>query len=174
MTTAKQIEANRKNAALSTGPKTMGGKMNVSKNAIKHGLLTKAVYVDDAIREDFQEMRDRFYEEYCPESQLEHILLDRAVSSAWRLSLIVRVETEFFESWKKKPSYYDDEEKLSWAFTGNKGGGMALLSRYEAFLEKTFYRAITTLREIHEKRGGVPKTIETIVVPGNLENGFVS
>jgi hypothetical protein len=38
MATEKQIAANRKNAARSTGPRTMSGKKRSSKNALRHGL----------------------------------------------------------------------------------------------------------------------------------------
>ena len=38
MATIKQINANRKNALLSKGPKTDLGKINSSKNSLKHSL----------------------------------------------------------------------------------------------------------------------------------------
>jgi len=38
MTTQKKIEANRRNAAKSTGPKTKAGKARASSNAARHGL----------------------------------------------------------------------------------------------------------------------------------------
>ena len=38
MATQAQIDANRRNARKSTGPKTLKGKLVVSKNAVKHGL----------------------------------------------------------------------------------------------------------------------------------------
>jgi hypothetical protein len=38
MTTAKKIEANRRNAVHSTGPRTMAGKARSRRNALKHGL----------------------------------------------------------------------------------------------------------------------------------------
>ncbi|MGX1166135.1 hypothetical protein AB7M16_002401 [Bradyrhizobium sp. USDA 372] len=38
MTSIRQIEANRSNAKRSTGPKTAGGKMRSSRNALRHGL----------------------------------------------------------------------------------------------------------------------------------------
>jgi hypothetical protein len=38
-TSQKQIEANRRNARKSTGPKTRVGKANSKLNAIKHGIL---------------------------------------------------------------------------------------------------------------------------------------
>jgi len=41
--TEKQLAANRRNAKLSTGPKTERGKLMSSKNAERHGLLSKKV-----------------------------------------------------------------------------------------------------------------------------------
>ena len=40
MTTEKKITANRRNAQLSTGPRTQEGKDAVRQNALKHGLLS--------------------------------------------------------------------------------------------------------------------------------------
>ena len=39
MPTKKQNEANRRNAQLSTGPKTTNGKARASRNALTHGLF---------------------------------------------------------------------------------------------------------------------------------------
>lgn len=40
MATEKQIAANRANARLSTGPRTIAGKQRASRNAYRHGLCT--------------------------------------------------------------------------------------------------------------------------------------
>jgi hypothetical protein len=42
MTSKRKIEANRRNAKLSTGPKTARGKSSSCKNAFKHGLASLA------------------------------------------------------------------------------------------------------------------------------------
>ena len=52
MTSKKQIEANRKNATKSTGPKTEAGKNAVSNNAFKHGgyFSKERLFNDDALQ----------------------------------------------------------------------------------------------------------------------------
>ena len=40
-----KVEANKKNAAKSTGPKTGEGKAVVKMNALKHGLLSKELVI---------------------------------------------------------------------------------------------------------------------------------
>ena len=53
MSTAKQLEANRLNSLKSTGPKTLEGKAASSANAIKWGLFTKRVLLNDDDAEEF-------------------------------------------------------------------------------------------------------------------------
>jgi hypothetical protein len=43
MSTQKQTDANRRNAAKSTGPRTPAGKIRARANALKHGLAAKSV-----------------------------------------------------------------------------------------------------------------------------------
>ena len=43
MTSFKQIEANRRNALKSTGPRSEDGKQRASQNAVRHGLTAETV-----------------------------------------------------------------------------------------------------------------------------------
>jgi len=45
MTSFRQIEANRRNALKSTGPKTLNGKHSSRRNAVRHGLTAETVSV---------------------------------------------------------------------------------------------------------------------------------
>ena len=58
MATIKQINANRKNALLSRGPTSKLGKLNSSKNSLKHGLTAKQLAIGENIKE-FEKYRDR-------------------------------------------------------------------------------------------------------------------
>ena len=54
MTSVRQIEANRRNALASTGPKTESGKQRASQNAVRHGLTAETVIVPLEDTDDHQ------------------------------------------------------------------------------------------------------------------------
>jgi hypothetical protein len=84
----KQIEANRRNARKSTGPKTQAGKAASKLNALKHGILSREVVVRGLkIREssrEFDSLRRQFWEQYAPLGPVEEMLVDRIVTAYWR------------------------------------------------------------------------------------------
>jgi hypothetical protein len=96
MASDEQIEANRENAQHSTGAKTPEGKANVSKNALKHGLLSQAVVIEtEEIKEsksEYEELQKRFIEDLQPVGVLEETLVDRIVSTYWRLRRVIKAE----------------------------------------------------------------------------------
>ena len=93
MTTARQIAANRRNAQLSTGPKTAAGKDIVKINALKHGLLAASPLLPDEDSEEYDSFRQAVFEELQPVGAMEAILVVRLVSLAWRLHRLACVET---------------------------------------------------------------------------------
>ena len=59
MTTEKQIEANKQNALVSTGPVTAEGKAVVSQNAVKHGIFVRDLIISSGDgKENEQEYRE--------------------------------------------------------------------------------------------------------------------
>jgi hypothetical protein len=57
-TSIVQIEANRRNAEKSTGPKTPEGKQAVASNAVKHGLFARQLILNDEDPEEYQALVD--------------------------------------------------------------------------------------------------------------------
>ena len=87
--TKAKIEANRRNAQLSTGPKTPEGKAAVRYNVLKHGILAKEVViaVGDG-REDggrFEELLSGLPDELNPLGVLKEMLVEKIAVSFWRL-----------------------------------------------------------------------------------------
>jgi len=97
MATQKQIEANRQNALLSTGPKTPEGKAKVSLNAVKHGIFTRELVITMGDgREDEAEYHRLFAEliaDLAPQGRMEMLLVERVAVNYWRLKRLIRYET---------------------------------------------------------------------------------
>lgn len=92
MATEKQIAANRRNAKMSTGPKTTSGKATSSRNALKHGVLSESMTSEREGREKFQALLDRLIEDHEPETALESLLVERLANLFWRERRLARAE----------------------------------------------------------------------------------
>ena len=66
MATPAQIDANRRNALKSTGPKTPEGKAAVSMNSLRHGLRARTVVLPGEDREEFNQLCDDLEREWQP------------------------------------------------------------------------------------------------------------
>jgi hypothetical protein len=95
--TAKKVEANRKNAERSTGPRTDRGKRNAKFNAVTLGLFAKHVVIPvhdgyNAER-DFKALLDQMHEEFSPVGVYEEWLVVKIAESMWRLRRATRCES---------------------------------------------------------------------------------
>jgi hypothetical protein len=97
MTSFKQIEANRRNALRSTGPKTEAGKEVSRCNAVRHGLTAETVIgaLEDA--EDYRAFEAAVMADYDAQSAVERELVLRLASLLWRLRRATAMETGLFE-----------------------------------------------------------------------------
>ena len=97
MTSYRQIEANRRNAVKSTGPKTEAGKRVSRCNAVRHGLTAETVIgaLEDA--EDYKAFEAAITADYDAQSAVERELVLRLASLLWRLRRATTMETGLFE-----------------------------------------------------------------------------
>jgi hypothetical protein len=97
MTSYRQIEANRRNALKSNGPKTEAGKHSSRCNAVRHGLTAETVIgtLEDA--EDYKAFEAAIIADYDVQSAVERELVLRLASILWRLRRATTMETGLFE-----------------------------------------------------------------------------
>src|SRR5690349_4795578 len=97
MTSFRQIEANRRNAQLSTGPVTDEGKKKTRQNAIRHGLTAETVIdaLEDA--EDYAAFEMAVTADYSAQSAVERELVLRLASLLWRLRRATAIESGLFK-----------------------------------------------------------------------------
>ena len=88
----KEVARLKKN---STGPKTPQGKLNVSRNASKHGILSlRPVVVHFESEQGWQRHREAILESLAPEGGIEEALAERVALCSWRLNRVIAYETE--------------------------------------------------------------------------------
>jgi hypothetical protein len=97
MTSLRQIEANRRNARLSTGPVTEEGKRRSRQNAVRHGLTAETVIhaLEDA--DDYATFELAITTDFDAQSVVERELVLRLASLLWRLRRATAIETGLFE-----------------------------------------------------------------------------
>ena len=97
MTSFRQIEANRRNARLSTGPVTEEGKRRSRQNAVRHGLTAETVI--DALEDaaDYAAFELAVTADYDTQSAVERELVLRLASLLWRLRRATTIESGLFK-----------------------------------------------------------------------------
>jgi hypothetical protein len=92
MTSLARIEANQRNAALSTGPRTAGGKATVARNATRHGIFAAVPVLPGECPEQWESHCGGVVESLAPDGLLEVNLAERAALLLWRLQRLARYE----------------------------------------------------------------------------------
>ena len=92
----KQLARNQRNAQLSTGAKTLMGKVRVAMNAVRHGLYSHSVYASMQILGENPREFDRLYvdllEEWRPRTATGMRLVRHLAELMWKLDRVTRAE----------------------------------------------------------------------------------
>ncbi len=97
MASEKQVSANRRNAAKSTGPITQSGKQKSRRNAMLHDLTAATVVTAIEDADEFDRFEAAIRDDYQPVSTIEHELVARLASLLWRLRRSTLIETNLFQ-----------------------------------------------------------------------------
>lgn len=151
--TARRLDANRANAQRSTGPRTRAGKAAARLNAMRHGLYARETLAPGESDGELVRFGRRLRAQLAPVGELELLLADRIVSTAWRLRRLVGVESAIFAN----------EERWHLVFSGYSGEKLLRLGRHEAGLERTLYRALHELQRLQATRAGVDVPVPAAV-----------
>ncbi len=158
MASQEQIDANRQNAQKSTGPKTPEGKAAVCQNAFTHGLTAELACINGEDMNEFDETRQSFEDELKPVGPVQTLLVQRIVMAAWRLDRLRLIEggvfqLRSFDDAREIQRVYKDvppRTRLAFLYLRDVRGpnALALLGRYEARIERSFYRALHELQRL--------------------------
>lgn len=154
MTSKKQIEANRRNAKKSTGPKTEEGKAKSSMNALKHGLTSQRVWLNEEEKKDFQGFRLGLLDELEPWGSLETQIVCRIAAQMWRLARVPGIEAELLEkmSYDMVDGTYTSLGEAFHKDINTYDRSLGRLARYEAILDRSLTRLLNEFRKIQADR----------------------
>jgi hypothetical protein len=76
-----------------TGPRTEQGKQRASRNATKHGVLSKVVVLKGESRDEYEKLLTGLRETLQPEGTLEELLVEKLAALAWRHRRLLLAES---------------------------------------------------------------------------------
>src|SRR5437867_4982378 len=97
MATIKQIEANRRNALKSTGPRTPEAKAAVRMNSLRHGLRARTVVLPAENAGEFHQLCNDLEAEWQPQSRTEQFYVEQMAVSQWKLTRVEVAEKSLLE-----------------------------------------------------------------------------
>jgi hypothetical protein len=157
MASDAQINANRRNAQKSTGPRTPEGKAISSRNSMVHGLTSQSPQLPGEDSADLTALRDEYIEHYEPVGPIEADLVERIAIAHYRLKRAARLEITYLDVLMRGQYFarvrpdLTNFDRVAWAWFGDKNG-FARLGAYEARLQREISRCIADLKQMRALR----------------------
>ena len=178
MSTDLQLAANRRNAQLSTGPKTESGKHRTRLNAYRHGLTGQIQLFTPEDHAAFELHCKGIVEALAPVGALEADIAQSVAEDRWRLKRIRAIETTIFAKGQaggygqSDPPERDTHGDLlcaqaicqaeAWL---EKGNGIALLGTYQNRIQRSLDRNMAELRTLRAEREAAKKQAQAEAKP---------
>ena len=89
----KQIDANRRNAKKSTGPKTKEGKAKSAMNSMKYGIYSDKFLIKGEKKEDFDEYSNSYINWLNPNNPVLFDIVSQIIASGWFAKRYMIVES---------------------------------------------------------------------------------
>lgn len=165
MASTSQIEANRRNAKRSTGPRTPEGKATVARNGVSHGLsANKFALLPWEDPAEFEQLLKGLEAEHQPSTPTEAFLVTEMARAQWKLNRVAHIEYELLAG---KDGASDWAELASnWRHDCTYNHKLQKLERYETSLRRAWYRALNTLMKLRTP----PCTSSKPAAPETKEN----
>jgi len=97
MISAKQLEANRRNAQHSTGPKTPQGKEAVRFNSLRHGMRAACTILPFEDPAEFDQLCADLQADWQPQNSTERLLVEQMAIHQWLLARLANFENGVFQ-----------------------------------------------------------------------------
>jgi hypothetical protein len=165
MTSQRQVIANRRNAAKSTGPKTVVGKAISARNSTTHGFYSTTVLLPAEDREEYLRFARRLAHAYSPCGVLEEEAVRTIIEVRWQMRRANVVDTEMFQIF----GFYEGEDRgvgTAFAHDAAQANAFSKLIRYHGFLLRRLQAAEKELARLKESTSDHPAKPATELIAG--------
>jgi hypothetical protein len=163
MASEKQIEANRRNALKSTGPRTQAGKQRSAMNAGRHHLTGQVATMTDTGRHAWDNFMRAILADLKPVGALEMQLAVSIAYDRWRLNRAVAIEENIFASaignfagCEGFANPQIDDAMATARCYSKDAKTFQLLTLYETRLNRNLHRNLRELRALQAARANQP------------------
>ncbi len=146
MSSLRKIQANRRNAQRSTGPKSQEGKTASSHNATRHGLSSdRLVVLPGESQQDLDALIQALNDEFEPATETERHYVERMIHARWKLLRAERLEAEAFEWVLEGPETLPSADRRILRDLSDPSGLINRVERYAASAERAYSKALKEL-----------------------------
>jgi hypothetical protein len=153
MSSLSQIEANRLNAQLSTGPRSAEGKAVSRFNALKHGLDAKSYCLPGEDPAILAVLHDAYQEQFHPSGPVEVHLVRTLVLADWKQQRYAALEPRVVQ--RLADPNQDPGDAIADLFTklNEKSNPLKQLFRLQQAEQRAWFRALKELQRLQKTRG---------------------
>lgn len=151
-----------------SGPRTELGKQRASRNAIKHGVFSRAVALKGESHAEYELLVKGLWESLKPVGRLEEILVEKLATILWRHRRLITAEaaeirndSEFLE-WDQRNQQQREAEEVASSSVLEYNGGLKRKTQNPVVLRQCL-KLLTQLREGIERHGFQPKRDSAIL-----------
>jgi hypothetical protein len=157
MISDKQLEANRRNALRSTGPRTTEGKAQSRRNNLRHGLTGQINILPTEDREAHDAFCNELSDSLKPETPMEHQLAHSVAEDSWRLNRARAIENNMFALGHTNERHEGEHREVHIALADartfqSQANQFQLLTIYEQRINRNLQRNLKQLHELQAER----------------------
>ena len=158
MATTSQIEANRRNALKSTGPRTPEGQAVSRLNALKTGIDARSQIIPGESPEDLETLALDYHHRFRPEAPEQSFLVDSLIQSEWLLRRYHKVEAQLWTY--ELAALLTPNKKCSLGQAFNRGfDTFTRVQRRIDSAERNYHRALDKLQRFQSAPASAPAPV---------------
>jgi hypothetical protein len=166
MPTQSQIDANRRNAQHSTGPRTAEGKAASIMNALKTGIDAQSSIIPGEDAAALAALTERFHRDCQPQSEIESILVDDIVRDTWLLGRLARIDAQLLVYKIEDTNYPSPNAPIGKAFDHSS----TTQSRLQRRINDTRRLRLQSIQELRLIQAQRPQPQPPLPAPQPVEN----